>query len=153
MRSVCSQTTPALEGLKIGCIKTRSSDSRRKFTDLLRACKGATLAKSRVLALPTRVETRGSRFLVTPKCWFTPRGRCSLITYRRGVFVAAAGHHGRRVAGGTVSADHENLLRRADNQRMNAESTHDVKVSPWSPASASEPRLLADIGATYARFC
>ena len=36
---------------------------------------------------------------------------------------------------------------------MNAESTQDVKDSPWSPASASEPRLLADIGATYARFC
>ena len=36
---------------------------------------------------------------------------------------------------------------------MNAESTRDVKDSPWSPASAAEPRLLADIGATYARFC
>ena len=36
---------------------------------------------------------------------------------------------------------------------MNAESTPDVKDSPWSPASAAEPRLLADIGATYARFC
>jgi glucokinase len=36
---------------------------------------------------------------------------------------------------------------------MNAESTPDVKDIPWSPASVSEPRLLADIGATYARFC
>src|ERR1700712_3547616 len=43
--------------------------------------------------------------------------------------------------------------RRPDNQRMNAESTHDVKDIPWSPASVAEPRLLADIGATYARFC
>ena len=42
---------------------------------------------------------------------------------------------------------------RPDNERMNAESTPDVKDSPWSPASATEPRLLADIGATYARFC
>jgi glucokinase len=38
---------------------------------------------------------------------------------------------------------------------MNAESTPDVKDSPWSPAAAATaaPRLLADIGATYARFC
>jgi len=70
-----------------------------------------------------------------------------------GSFVAAVGQHGRRAADGTVSAARENSLRRPDNQRMNAESTHEVKDSPWSPASASEPRLLADIGATYARFC
>jgi glucokinase len=36
---------------------------------------------------------------------------------------------------------------------MNAESTQDVKDDIWSPAPAMEPRLLADIGATYARFC
>jgi glucokinase len=36
---------------------------------------------------------------------------------------------------------------------MNAESTHDVKDDTWSASPAMEPRLLADIGATYARFC
>ena len=40
---------------------------------------------------------------------------------------------------------------------MNTEGPPDVKDSPWPPASRTPslqaPRLLADIGATYARFC